>query len=105
MKVRAEQRQMLEIIQAHVRQTAGLTGCGKLSAPVLRAMAGVPRGVFVPDSLRPLAWADCPLLIGHGQTISQPFICRHRGGSGYAAAVARPTRRRRRTFGDPAGAA
>ncbi len=41
---------------------------------VLRAIAEVPRELFVPDELRARADADHPLPIGYGQTISQPFI-------------------------------
>lgn len=41
---------------------------------VLRAMAAVPRHEFVPHASRSLAYADEPLGIGGGQTISQPFI-------------------------------
>jgi protein-L-isoaspartate(D-aspartate) O-methyltransferase len=41
---------------------------------VLRAMLRVPRQLFVSDSLRSVAYADCPQRIGHGQTISQPYI-------------------------------
>jgi protein-L-isoaspartate(D-aspartate) O-methyltransferase len=41
---------------------------------VLEAMAEVPRHEFVPLRVRPFAYADGPLPIGHGQTISQPFI-------------------------------
>jgi protein-L-isoaspartate(D-aspartate) O-methyltransferase len=41
---------------------------------VLRAMAQLSRAAFVPDDLRGDAEADRPLPIGHGQTISQPFI-------------------------------
>jgi len=41
---------------------------------VLDAMARVPRHVFVPEALAPHAYDDCPLPIGHGQTISQPYI-------------------------------
>jgi protein-L-isoaspartate(D-aspartate) O-methyltransferase len=41
---------------------------------VLEAMADVPRHEFVPLRMRPFAYADGPLPIGHGQTISQPFI-------------------------------
>jgi protein-L-isoaspartate(D-aspartate) O-methyltransferase len=40
----------------------------------LAAMAAVPRHAFVPEKLRAQAYADAPLPIGHGQTISQPFI-------------------------------
>ena len=41
---------------------------------VLEAMGSVPRQRFVPDSLKQSAYADGPLPIGHGQTISQPYI-------------------------------
>jgi protein-L-isoaspartate(D-aspartate) O-methyltransferase len=41
---------------------------------VLAAMAKVPRHEFVPPASRPLAYEDEPLPIGHGQTISQPYI-------------------------------
>ena len=41
---------------------------------VLRAMERVPRHEFVPQSLRADAYADMPLPIGSGQTISQPYI-------------------------------
>lgn len=70
---------------------------------VLEVMAKVPREVFVPDHLINEAYEDHPLPIGHGQTISQPYIValmaealalqgRERvldigTGSGYAAAV------------------
>ena len=41
---------------------------------VIAAMRHVPRHRFVPDSYAQFAYADSPLPIGHGQTISQPFI-------------------------------
>jgi len=41
---------------------------------VLAAMAKVPRHLFVPEGLRRRAYADEPLPIGEGQTISQPYI-------------------------------
>ena len=41
---------------------------------VLAAMAEVPRDLFVPESERRRAYADSALPIGHGQTISQPWI-------------------------------
>jgi protein-L-isoaspartate(D-aspartate) O-methyltransferase len=47
---------------------------GVRDALVLAAMAKVPRHLFVPENLRTHAYADEPLPIGHGQTISQPFI-------------------------------
>lgn len=41
---------------------------------VLRAMRDVPRHEFVPDAYRAAAYEDRPLPIGHGQTISQPYM-------------------------------
>lgn len=40
----------------------------------LSAMSLVPREAFVPEGRRDHAYADSPLSIGHGQTISQPYI-------------------------------
>ncbi|NLW50566.1 MAG: protein-L-isoaspartate(D-aspartate) O-methyltransferase [Candidatus Brocadiaceae bacterium] len=41
---------------------------------VLRAMRNAPRHLFVPQNMRRAAYDDSPLPIGHGQTISQPYI-------------------------------
>ena len=70
---------------------------------VLLAMRLVPRHLFVPKEYQDLAYRNSPLLIGHNQTISQPFIVAHMSellelepehkvleigtGSGYQAAV------------------
>jgi protein-L-isoaspartate(D-aspartate) O-methyltransferase len=51
-----------------------LVARGISDARVLGAMAAVPRHEFVPAALRRAAYADGPLPIGHGQTISQPYI-------------------------------
>jgi protein-L-isoaspartate(D-aspartate) O-methyltransferase len=47
---------------------------GVRDALVLAAVAKVPRHFFVPEHLRNIAYADEPLPIGDGQTISQPYI-------------------------------
>ncbi len=47
---------------------------GITDAAVLRAMADVPRHAYVPRALEETAYDDRPLPIGHGQTISQPFV-------------------------------
>lgn len=47
---------------------------GISSRLVLAALRSVPREEFVPSSLRKRAYEDSPLSIGHGQTISQPYI-------------------------------
>ena len=67
-------RLLLERVVAEMRETGDLTGCYRLSDRVLQAMATVPRHRFVPVEERELAYADIPLPIGRGQTISQPFI-------------------------------
>src|SRR5262249_57354242 len=41
---------------------------------VLAAMGKVPRHEFVPAGVRGQASSDRPLPIGHGQTISQPYV-------------------------------
>jgi protein-L-isoaspartate(D-aspartate) O-methyltransferase len=41
---------------------------------VLEAMATVPRELFVPEAVRRRAYRDAALPIGHGQTISQPYM-------------------------------
>ena len=47
---------------------------GISSIPVLDAMRNVPRHLYVPENLQEYAYDDCPLPIGLGQTISQPYI-------------------------------
>ena len=47
---------------------------GITDSRVLEAMAAVPRDRFVPRASRAEAYANHPLPIGRGQTISQPFI-------------------------------
>lgn len=47
---------------------------GVTDSLTLSAMRSVPRHEFVPQSLQNQAYADRPLPIGYGQTISQPYI-------------------------------
>ena len=84
-----------------VREQIGLRGID--NKRVLAAMRAVPRELFVPEKLRHDAYADGPLPIGVGQTVSQPFVVALMAelaepqpgqkvldvgaGSGYAAAV------------------
>jgi len=76
---------------------------GITHSATLDAMRTVPRHLFVPEDLRPHAYRDMPLPIGHEQTISQPYMVAYmtqsiepkKGmkvleigtGSGYQAAV------------------
>jgi protein-L-isoaspartate(D-aspartate) O-methyltransferase len=82
---------------------AQILGGGITDARVLAAMRRVPRHRFLPDEESEDAYGDFPLPIGHGQTISQPFIVAYMTealklkpgekvleigtGSGYQAAV------------------
>jgi len=50
-----------------------LASAGVDAPSVLRAMASVPRHLFVPKLLRHRAHQPCALPIGYGQTISKPF--------------------------------
>jgi protein-L-isoaspartate(D-aspartate) O-methyltransferase len=65
---------MIRDIEAEVRYTQHLIGRKALDPRVMQAMAEVPRERFVPDNLRMMAFENGPLPIGHGQTISQPYI-------------------------------
>ncbi len=67
-------RAMLDDIAALARETARDTGRPAFSPRVMAALAKVPRHRFVPDDQRRHAYENRPLPIGHGQTISQPYI-------------------------------
>ena len=60
--------------QRHLMVEHQLRGRDIVDAQVLKAMATVPRHLFVPPQHRSLAYGDFPLPIGNGQTISQPYI-------------------------------
>ena len=66
--------ELIQIIEKDVRATSRYLGQKTLDPRVLSAMNTVPRHEFVPEKLRSLAYANRPLPIGHGQTISQPYI-------------------------------
>lgn len=51
-----------------------IAGRGIEDPDVLSAMRAVPRHRFVPEGWQDSAYADHPLPIGHGQTISQPYV-------------------------------
>ena len=51
-----------------------VAGRGLDDPGVLAAMAEVPRHLFVPDADLATAYADRPLAIGYGQTVSQPYV-------------------------------
>lgn len=59
---------------AMVTDQLAAPGRGIRDSRVLAVMREVPRHEFVPEPQRPFAYTDSALPIGHGQTISQPFI-------------------------------
>jgi protein-L-isoaspartate(D-aspartate) O-methyltransferase len=65
---------MMRAIHADVARNRQVLGRDHLSEPVALALAKVPRHEFVPPELQGSAYANHPLPIGHGQTISQPTI-------------------------------
>ncbi len=71
---RAGVKRMLADIRSETALARRWLGRDTLDPRVLEAMARVPRDRFVPEELRDHAWDNGPLPIGHGQTISQPFI-------------------------------
>ena len=70
---RARQAMRLEVAEL-AAETAFETGRARLDVRVLDALGRVPRHRFVPDHLVDEAYQNRPLPIGHGQTISQPYI-------------------------------
>jgi len=65
---------MLKDIEREVQYTRKMIGKDALDPRVMAAMANTPRHEFVPKSFLNAAFNNGPLPIGHGQTISQPYI-------------------------------
>ena len=69
-----ERAAMAEIIRAYARSDAGVLGPQGISESVLKAMGETERHRFMSGRSCAVAYADGPVSIGQGQTISQPFI-------------------------------
>lgn len=65
---------MVTTIKLHSALLPKAIGPAGMSPKVLEVMGKIPRHRFVPEKRRSQAYADTPLPIGYGQTISQPFI-------------------------------
>ena len=65
---------MIDEIKATAHLTSLSLDLEDLDPQVLQAMATVPRHALVPEAQRDAAYENRPLAIGHGQTISQPYI-------------------------------
>jgi protein-L-isoaspartate(D-aspartate) O-methyltransferase len=66
--------EMVAEIAATARATGAETGRPAFGARVMAALGKVPRHLLVPEAQVPYAYENRPLPIGHGQTISQPYI-------------------------------
>jgi protein-L-isoaspartate(D-aspartate) O-methyltransferase len=69
-----ERAAMVETIRAYARSDASVLGQQGLSERILEAMGQTKRHLFIPERSCSIAYADRPIPIGLGQTISQPFI-------------------------------
>ena len=69
-----ERAAMVETIKDYARSRAVVSGQQGFSERVLEAMGQTKRHLFIPERSCSIAYADMPLPIGRGQTISQPFI-------------------------------
>lgn len=69
-----ERLHLIQLIEQDVKATSAYLKKEALDPRVLEVMATVPRHEFVPDELKSYAYRNTPLPIGHGQTISQPYI-------------------------------
>jgi len=70
----AARHKMVETVLSDTASTSSYSGSSALSPRVVAAMEKVERHRFVPAALTAFAYFNRPLPIGHGQTISQPFI-------------------------------
>lgn len=70
----AARQQLVKIIEEDVKQTSLELNKSELDPRVMKAIGQVPRHEFVPESERAYAYENRPLPIGHGQTISQPYV-------------------------------
>lgn len=69
-----EREILIAVIRTVASQASSEIGKSDLDERVMAAMAKVPRHAFVPIEVQALAYANTPLPIGYGKTISQPFI-------------------------------
>src|SRR5438874_12332816 len=68
-----ERAAMVETIRTYGRSDASVLGQQGFSERVLEAMGQTKRHLFIPERSCSIAYADMPVPIGRGQTISQPF--------------------------------
>lgn len=69
-----QRQQMVKLIEADVKATSLYLDKDALDSRVMKSISTVPRHEFVPEDKQASAYQNRPLPIGHGQTISQPYI-------------------------------
>ena len=69
-----QRTQLVRSLEQHVRETSAYLEKDRLDPRVMQAMSSIPRHEFVPEAEKRYAYENRPLPIGHGQTISQPYI-------------------------------
>lgn len=74
MSIKRDRQRMIDDIESEVVFTRDMIGRDHLDPRVMTVMHQVPREEFVPPELQHAAFDNRPLPIGHGQTISQPYI-------------------------------
>ena len=70
----SQRLRLIQIIEQDVKATSSYLKKESLDPRVLEVMATVPRHEFVPSEMKGFAYRNRPVPIGHGQTISQPYI-------------------------------
>ena len=70
----AERAAMVDTIRTYARLEADVLGPQGISERVLEAIGQTERHRFIPEHSCSVAYMDAPVLIGHGQTISQPYM-------------------------------
>jgi protein-L-isoaspartate(D-aspartate) O-methyltransferase len=71
---RSAERELMVLTVKNLAATAGVRPARQIDAKVTEAMRQVPRHLLVPEAVRAEAYDNTALPIGHGATISQPFI-------------------------------
>jgi len=70
----AARRAMVKVVAAKAERTARVTEVDAIDDAVLTALRAVPRHRFVPEDVRPYAYAPTPLPISEEHRIASPFL-------------------------------
>lgn len=70
----AARDEMVRLVELETLLTSAETGIREIDPKVLDAMREVPRHAFVPEPLRPYAYGNHPLPLGHDQNLAAPLL-------------------------------